>query len=396
LKDTLHSLMLNVTRLTHSGRLHEATAEIQRAVGGMSKMRNATAEAPPFAAAAPPSAASTLRPEPHIIDMDLRFIDDEMPILEAQTNTVESPSARKTSSIGRFVSGSFANDAGTRSFRLYIPSAPQKQPMPLVVMLHGCKQNPDDFAAGTRMNELAEAQGWLVLYPAQQKTANRSGCWNWFQESNQRRGSGEPSIIAGMTREVMASHGADPRRVYIAGLSAGGAMAAIMATTYPDLYAAAGIHSGLPYAAASDLISALTAMKHGPAPRAVRRSAADAPHVIPTIVFHGDRDTTVHPGNGDEVIARRRGNTSPREATASSGFEPEASVLQAKPGGHGYTRTTHRDASGRIDAEHWVIHGAAHAWSGGSASGSYTDPRGPDASAEMLRFFLEHPQPPKV
>ena len=312
------------------------------------------------------------------------------------TRIEEAPAAREKPAIGRFISGSFGNDAGTRSFRLYIPSGRRERPMPLVVMLHGCKQNPDDFAAGTRMNELAEAQGWLVLYPAQQTSANRLACWNWFQETHQKRGSGEPSIIAGMTREVIASHGADPRRVYVAGLSAGGAMAAIMAATYPDLYAAAGIHSGLPYAAAGNLMSALTAMKHGPAPRGGGRTAHDELHAIPTIVFHGDRDTTVHPGNGDEVIARRRGNTSRREAAASSGFGPEATVRQAKQGGHGYTRTTHRDVSGAVDAEHWVVHGAAHAWSGGSPSGSYTDPRGPDASAEMLRFFLEHPQPAKV
>ncbi|HEY0856266.1 MAG TPA: PHB depolymerase family esterase [Albitalea sp.] len=336
-----------------------------------------------------------------MIDIEVRVIPDELlgsdapaafvpaqpaaPASEPATPPVSEP-RREDDAPGRFIAGSFANGAGTRPYKLFVPASRLAGPAPLVVMLHGCKQNPDDFAAGTRMNELAQQQGWFVLYPGQQKSANQMGCWNWFQEADQQRGRGEPSIIADMTREIVATHAIDANRVFVAGLSAGGAMAAIMATTYPELYAAAGIHSGLPHAAANDLVSALRAMKQGPG--AHRRGRTDEErNTVPTIVFHGDRDTTVHPCNGDEVIAQARWSSL---AAVTPG---RAETLRGEvPGGRSFTRTIHRDASGRVDAEHWVIHGAGHAWSGGSTAGSYTDPLGPDASGEMLRFFLEHAQ----
>jgi poly(hydroxyalkanoate) depolymerase family esterase len=265
--------------------------------------------------------------------------------------------------------------------------------MPLVVMLHGCRQDPDDFAAGTRMNDLADAAGWIVLYPGQDRRFNHLGCWNWFHEGDQQRGRGEPSLIADMTRHVMATLPVDPQRVYVAGLSAGGAMAAIMATTYPELFAAVGVHSGLPHAAARDLASALRAMRHGPGSRAATRSAGR--RTVPTIVFHGDEDTTVHPCNGEELIARARWTASSETAQGASDLAVAEAVVEHGQvlGGRAFSRTLHRDAQGRCDAEHWVIHGAGHAWSGGSASGSFADPLGPDASREMLRFFLEHPHP---
>ncbi len=259
--------------------------------------------------------------------------------------------------------------------------------MPLLVMLHGCKQNPDDFAAGTRMNELAQEHGWMVLYPGQSRRANQMGCWNWFQQVDQTRDEGEPSIIAEMTRLVIESHPVDPKRVFVAGLSAGGAMAAIMATTYPDLYAACGIHSGLPHAAANDVVTALRAMKHGPSARGPAGSGG-ASRSVPTIVFHGDLDTTVHPCNGDEVIAQLRWRAF-GAGNDEAVFESVSRMQGESPGGRAFTRTIHRDARGRIDAEHWVIHGAGHAWSGGSKAGSYADPLGPDASREMIRFFSE-------
>lgn len=269
----------------------------------------------------------------------------------------------------RMLAGTFTNSAGTRRYKTYLPSQHAAHGLPLIVMLHGCKQNPDDFAAGTRMNDLAEELGFAVVYPAQSGKANVSACWNWFQPAHQLREAGEPSLIAGITREVIARHHLDARRVYVAGLSAGGAMAAVMGTTYPELYSAMGIHSGLGYAAARDLPSALAAMKGKPGKKRRGRSNARS---VPMIVFHGDCDTTVHPSNGEHAMT-----------------DTLEKVEKGHANGRAYTRTTHWNASGKPVLEHWLVHGAGHAWSGGSASGSYTDPLGPDASREMLRFFRE-------
>jgi poly(hydroxyalkanoate) depolymerase family esterase len=272
---------------------------------------------------------------------------------------------------GQFVDGSFTNAAGSRAYKLYIPSSYTGEPMPLVVMLHGCTQDPDDFARGTQMNLLAEELHCLVVYPAQSQQANASRCWNWFNAVDQQRGQGEPSIIAGITETIIHNHAVDTRQVYVAGLSAGGAMATIMGTLYPDLYAAVGVHSGLPFASAHDLPSALAAMKGN-----FGRTQSSA-RPIPIIVFHGDKDTTVHPANGDELI--KQGAHSVSKAVV---VEPGR-----VPDGHAYTRTVHQHADGTPLAEQWLIHGAGHAWSGGSAHGSYTDGKGPDASREMMRFF---------
>ena len=270
---------------------------------------------------------------------------------------------------GQFLEGSFGNEAGTRNYRLYVPARPAAGPRPLVVMLHGCKQNPVDFAAGTTMNLLAEESGCLVLYPEQAASANHSQCWNWFEGAHQQRDGGEPSLIAGMTRQVLREHDGDASRVFVAGLSAGGAMAAVMAAGYPELYAAAGVHSGLPVGAAHDLMSALNAMKG-----ARRKPAPSGARPVRTIVFHGDRDATVHPSNGEAVY---------RQFTQSAGTQ------ETEERGSEYTRSVARDASGQSVAEHWLLHGAGHAWSGGSTAGSYATSSGPNASGEMLRFFLQ-------
>ena len=273
---------------------------------------------------------------------------------------------------GKFIDASHTNAAGTRSYKLYVPSTyTGTEAVPLVVMLHGCTQNPVDFASGTQMNQLAEEMQCLVVYPAQSQQANAQRCWNWFSAADQTRDQGEPSIIAGITRDVMASHRVDAGQVYVAGLSAGGAMATIMGTLYPDLYAAVGVHSGLPFASAHDLPSALAAMK-GKFGRPQEPGKS-----IPIIVFHGDRDTTVHPANGDELIARGKHHAA-QDIVTEPGRVPD---------GHAYTRTVHKHPDGTSHAEQWLIHGAGHAWSGGSAHGSYTDGKGPDASREMMRFF---------
>ena len=288
-----------------------------------------------------------------------------------QTNT-DAPDVKYP---GTFTTHAFTNAAGNRSYKLYMPKHQSGRPLPLVVMLHGCTQDADDFAAGTQMNALAERDGCIVVYPVQPQGANASKCWNWFKPTDQRRDSGEPALIAGITREVMSKHAVDPARVFVAGLSAGGAMAAIMVQAYPDLYAAACVHSGLAVGSAHDLQSALAAMRGGKSPGA-RHAAAPK---RPLIVFHGDADATVHPSNAAELLR---------------GFGAQAVVFEeASRGEAGKRKSTVerlKSAEG-VDAELWRIHGAPHAWAGGSANGSYTDATGPDASAVMMRFFLDHP-----
>jgi poly(hydroxyalkanoate) depolymerase family esterase len=201
----------------------------------------------------------------------------------------------------RFEERTYTNEAGRRTYKLYIPSCYREEPLPLILMLHGCHQSPDDFASGTRMNELAEEQAFLVTYPSQPSSANPARCWNWFSAGDQLRDRGEPLLIVGITREIMRTVAVDPARVYIAGLSAGGAAAAIMGSVYPDMYAAIGVHSGLACGAAKDMPSAFAAMRQGGS-----CLLEGAKHPLPTIVFHGDRDTTVNPVNGDQVIAQSK------------------------------------------------------------------------------------------
>jgi len=269
-----------------------------------------------------------------------------------------------------------ANATAARRFKLYVPAGYDGRAVPLIVMLHGCTQSPDDFAAGTRMNDLADEHTFLVAYPEQPKSANPNKCWNWFNEGDQGRDLGEPHLIAELTRQILRDHAVDQDRVYVAGLSAGGAAAAIMGATYPELYAAVGIHSGLACGAARDIPGAFSAMRQG-AP--VTRRLVRNERVVPTIVFHGDRDTTVHPVNGDQVSEQAwgpEGRTLVTQATTATGIA--------------VTRTIRLDAQDRPIGEQWVLQGLGHAWSGGSAAGSYTDPRGPDASREFVRFFLEN------
>lgn len=292
--------------------------------------------------------------------------------------------ARQPVQEGSFLAATYAGAHGSRAYKIYLPVRDEGRARPLVVMLHGCKQNADDFAAGTRMNELADELGFIVVYPQQARSANLSRCWNWFRTADQQREGAEPSLIAGITREAIARYNADPRRVYIAGLSAGGAMAAIMGHTYPDLYAAIGIHSGLAYASARDLPSALAAMR-GHEPVSAAQAAAPLRRV-PTIVFHGDEDSTVHPSNSGRVIARAT------PTPGAGGAREPLAVESGEARGLRYTRSTHADAEGRPLLEHWIVHGAGHVWSGGSREGSYADPRGPQASREMLRFFLRSPR----
>jgi poly(hydroxyalkanoate) depolymerase family esterase len=381
--------MREATRLTQAGRLNEATAMIQRTLRGQAAA-DAAAEPDDSSSKAPiegsfrvidgggagPAARTPRPPVTPFSSHDLLPQGFELPAIQP-LRPRRSP-ADLIPEAGRYIEGSYSNQAGMRSYKLYIPGSYRGQALPLVLMLHGCTQDPDDFAAGTRMNHLAEAQGCLVLYPAQAPGANPQKCWNWFRHGDQQRNGGEPALLAGMTREIVTRYALDARRVYVAGLSSGGAMAAILGATHPDLYAAVGIHSGLAAGAARDLPSAFAAMRQGGA------GFGTAGYRVPTIVFHGDRDTTVHPRNGELVIAQAA-------AGANTGEKPRLSMQRGQvPGGHAYTRAVYRDPDGNVFMEHWLIHGAGHAWAGGSKSGSYTDPKGPDAASEMLRFFSSH------
>jgi len=378
-----HAHMAEALRLTREGRLAEASALLQRNLG-----------ASPTAAAAQPAQSGIVRRDR---DVDAsRFPraggvlgrpHTRLPAGLLGRNLLRSSGASAGAVAAVSAPGGeirhlrHTDAAGSRTYDLYIPTGYADEPVPLVVMLHGGTQDATDFAAGTRMNDLAEQHTFLVAYPEQSRAANNGRYWNWFRPGDQRRDAGEPAIIAGITRQVMGAYAVDPTRVFVAGLSAGGAMAAVMASTYPDLYAAAGVHSGLAYRAAHDVPSAYTAMRNGGAPS----SAGE----VPLIVFHGDRDTTVAPVNADRIIASlvtvagaaTGGGTALRETTTTH---------SGTTGGHPYSRSVHRGADGRVVAEQWTVHGGAHAWSGGNPLGSYTEQLGPDASAAMVRFFLQH------
>jgi poly(hydroxyalkanoate) depolymerase family esterase len=393
---TMTKRVEEATRLTRAGKLQEAMAILQ---GGSPDVRSAETPDNSYqqgdtfdgTCEVIDGEATVSKPEPSEspagtfspgdIQMPSAWRDKWMKYRGGMAQAEQAPNPSEKPQPGAFTSGRFTHPVGSRDYKLYIPSGYHGQALPLVVMLHGCTQNPDDFAAGTEMNRLAEEQLCCVLYPAQPMTANSSKCWNWFKAEDQQREKGEPAIIAAMARQIIDTHGLDETRVYVAGLSAGAAMATTLAMTYPDLFAAVGVHSGLPHGVAQSLPDALSVMQGGSGPLGGGKTkgthwASD----VPVIIFHGDRDTTVHPSNAQRVAAQYRQS---RQAVAA--------VEQGQvANGHSYTRTTHHNAKGKPHMEQWRIHGAGHAWSGGSAKGSYTDPKGPDATQEMLRFFLQH------
>lgn len=344
--------MTEVTRLTRAGRVTDATVLLKRLLSnGLGPMRSNSGNADPKGCAA--TLRDSTRPLTH-------HADDR-----SETSGVSKPerrlATRERSSTpdASFRSQTVTNAAGSLQYKIYTPNCLVEARAPLVVMLHGCSQNPDDFAAGTRMNELADIYGFFVAYPAQTTSANPSRCWNWYKSSEQIRDRGEPSLIADATRQILAEHPIDPKRVFVAGLSAGGATAAIMGCAYPDIYAGVGVHSGLACGAASDLSSAFSAMRSGAGRRGTRPSST-----VPTIVFHGSADRTVGATNADEVldqVVARSGSTTIEHGTSAAGMA--------------FTRTIRQEHEGRVVSEQWIVEDGGHAWFGGSARGSYTDAR---------------------
>src|SRR5690242_18821580 len=386
--------MAQALRLTRAGRVAEATALLQRKLTGAdargsTPVDDAGAAWPMrpdhlLALPQPQDGRQARRGTPHSPHAPSGLTEHLKPNLmnrsriDAHTGSFPQRESPRSGSAAPFPACggevrhlTYSETAGTRRYELYIPARYQGAPAPLVVMLHGGTQTASDFAAGTRMNELAEQHGFLVAYPEQSTTANRGRYWNWFESNHQRAGTGEPAIIAGITAQVMNDLAVDARRVYVAGLSAGGAMAAVMAATYPDLYAAVGVHSGLAYRAAHDVGSAFTAMRTGGTPTTTTTTST-----MPLILFHGDRDTTVAPINAEKLVA-------PRVAAGDITHHDEPVTTRVN-GKRSHTRTIHATHHGTIVLEAWVSHGGGHAWSGGSPAGSYTDPHGPSASAEMI------------
>ena len=351
-------------------------------------------------------------------------VNRDAPAAAPSPSPAPAPAPSRKPRRASFAEMSFRSGDTSHAYRLYVPSyAPDDAPgaddadaagntvntpntpnpandaqdqtalLPLVVLLHGCKQDAADFALGTGMNELAEAKKYLVLYPEQSSSANSMRCWNWFDATHQSRDSGEPKMIAALIRKVIKTHGADPSRVYIAGLSAGGAMAAIMAGLYPEMFAAVGVHSGLPPGAASDVISAFSAMRRGASTtQSTGASAANDESdgfVMPTIVFHGSADKTVNPDNGDQITEAALAALS-RAGIKVKKVEQSEDSPGTSSGRRDTTRTIYRAADGKSFVEHWAIGSGPHAWSGGDAAGSFTDPHGPSASQAMVGFFLQH------
>jgi poly(hydroxyalkanoate) depolymerase family esterase len=404
--DTIQRALAAAGLDASTGPLREATETIRRALlaAGLTEAADATH--------ASTDAATVIDVEAREVPAHQPQPDDAVPqptAVPTQASTqaptqapTQTSTQAKVQAPGTFESHPFNCDAGARAYKLYVPAGPSTAPRPMLVMLHGCTQSADDFALGTQMNRQADAHGFLVVYPEQSKHANPSKCWNWFRPQDQQRDAGEPAVIAGIVQEVAQRHGADPGRIFVAGLSAGAAMAVVLGEAYPDLFAGVGAHSGLPFGSAHDVTSALAAMKGG---RSGLMQMPQSPHLhalpgtkapglrkagqaVPTIVFQGDRDHTVQPSNAAEIVKQARA----AHLAQGDEFSLTASAQQGQStGGRRYSRSVEVDHLNHVRIEWWALHGAGHAWSGGDARGSYTDVTGPDASAEMVRFFLALP-----
>jgi len=381
---SLAAAMRRINRLMRPAKVRKTVRSAQSAMAGtMIKSGLASLAALKRKAVVKPKAAKPRKAAASRAGSTLGVVLQQLQLTQALLPAPSSRSRVQAPSIpkgARYLDLTHRTAAGSRSYKIYLPSGQPKHAKGLVLMLHGCNQGPDDFALGTNMNAHAERHGLAIVYPAQGSADNPATCWNWFKPGNQTRGTGEPALLASLTRKLMKEHGLGRESVFVAGLSAGGAMAAILADVYPDVYSAAGIHSGLARGAAHDVLSAMSAMRSGGSSPRTLPADADADAFPRRIIFHGDGDSTVHPSNATSIVAAALGDDAAPDK-----------VTRGSVRGRSYARSDYAGADGTIQVELWMLEGAAHAWSGGKASGSYTEKSGPDASAQMIRFFLAKP-----
>ena len=375
--------MTQAKALTLQGRLLEATRLIQTGLGIEKPFIPETAEHTSEGenvVSFSTSKASETRPiptwnAPKTEAEDIEFREE--PDTVASTQSAKGPAVSAPAS---FTLHETQAGAQSYNYRLFVPSRTSVEAtLPIVVMLHGCKQNADDFARGTAMNVIAEREKFIVAYPEQNRQCNSMGCWNWFEPQHQQRGRGEPAMIAALVAKLVADHRGDASRVYVAGLSAGGAMAALVGQLYPDIFAAVGVHSGLAPATAHDIASAFSAMRKGPS------ASSRNPIALPIIVFQGSDDKTVAPANAQAIVKIEL------DTLRAMGFDLQRIKEDANFGGsRKATRERWIDTDGKCLVESWNVSNAAHAWAGGDSAGSFTDPQGPNASEAMFRFFRLH------
>ena len=307
------------------------------------------------------------------------------------------------SATGTFEAFSYTNEFGTRTYKVYVPASYDGTPAPLLVELHGCGSNADEESRWSRFNEFAEAHGLLVAYPEQDPNANGGRCWNWFQAEHQARDAGEPTLIAGITRAVMEGWNVDPRRVYLGGISAGGAMSDVMAVTYPDLYAAAMIYAGCEYKGGPTCLGSTGALSGDQSGAESIAAMGPRARTVPAIVIQGEADPLVPPANAELVVGQFLAIADTVDDGTNDGSvsrTPAQSTSGQVPGGHAYSVDIYRDASGCKLVERWLVEDMGHMWSQGKSAdppttrdAAFIDPLGPDVTTATLEFLLSHPMP---
>ena len=297
---------------------------------------------------------------------------------------------------GSLVKGSYTGPDGTLSYEVYVPSGyVAERRVPLIVALHGCSENAEQFRQVTRFDELAEAKNAIVVFPDKSSYADSTSCWNWFKTSHMQRGTGEPALIAGVVDKVRQNYAIDDRRIYATGLSAGGAMASVMSATYPDVFAAAGVGSGCEYAAGASCAGYRGIDPEDAGQRAYQAMGTQA-REVPVIVFQGDQDKTVPEVNAEQLVQQWQATDDWADDGARNSTIPADPVKVKDPapsgGGHTYTVRDYADGQGNELIQFWVVHGMGHAWSGGCDCEAYADTNGPNESAAMYAFFMSHPR----